>query len=366
MAITKPSQPGPLRQARAGRKAAPDLPQLDFVGCEAIPMSREQYRRFEGRLEVWDAELRTAWMVREGPAPAHEGPSQRLAGLAERIAAVRGLPIVCYGAMALMVADAHGEPRRVMQADQTLYLDLFRANLIGARALLVGRHNFPDVTLEVDNTTDVRRGKLLLYEAWGFPELWVEVPDTRAPSRPAGRASGLTIHLLEDGAYQASPESRAFPGWRAEDIHSAFNEAVPSPRTHAILERLGRELGARGGTGPDDDPLIRSLRRESEQRGRERGFAEGRAQGVQQGRAVLLRQAALRFGAETAEALAGLLKVEGGPEHLAEIGERIIDCGTGGELLDCAERIVSTSLGRRPRRSPNGASAPLPIKQGGN
>lgn len=229
-----------------------------------------------------------------------------------------------------------------MQADQTLYLDMFRTNLIGARALLVGRHNFPDVTLEVDNTTDVRRGKLLLYEAWGFPELWVEVPDARPPSRPAGRASGLTIHLLEDGAYQASPESRAFPGWRAEDIHSAFNEAVPSPRTHAILERLGRKLGARDGTGPDDDPLIRSLRRES----RERGFAEGRAQGVQQSRAVLLRQATLRFGAETAEALADLLKVAGGPEHLAEIGERIIDCGTGGELLHCAERIVK--LGGEP------------------
>ena len=197
------------------------------------------------------------------------------------------------------------------------------------------------MTLEVDNTTDVRRGKLLLYEAWGFPELWVEVPDARAPSRPAGRASGLTIHLLEDGTYQASPESRAFPGWRAEDIHSAFNEAVPSPRTHAILERLGRALGARGGTGPDDDPLLRSLRRESEQRGREKGFEEGRAQGIQQGRAMLLRQATLRFGAATAEALAGLLKGVGSPERLAEIGERVIDCGTGDDLLDCAERIVS-------------------------
>ena len=352
MAITESSQPGPSQRAQTGRKAEPaalDLPRLDFVGCEAVPMSREQYRRFEGRLEVWDAELKTAWMVREGPAPAHESPSQRLAGLAERIAAVRGLPIMCYGAMALMVADAHGEPRRVMQADQTLYLDMFRANLIGARALLVGEHNFPDVTLEVDNTTDVRRGKLLLYEAWGFPELWVEVPDARAPSRPAGRASGLTIHLLEDGAYQASPESRAFPGWRAEDIHSAFNEAVPSPRTHAILERLGRALGARGGTGPDDDPLLRSLRRESEQQGREKGFeegraqgfGEGRAQGIQQGRAMLLRQATLRFGAATAEALAGLLKGVGSPERLAEIGERVIDCGTGDDLLDCAERIVS-------------------------
>ena len=29
----------------------------------------------------------------------------------------------------------------------------------------------------MDCTTDVRRGKPGLYEAWGFPEVWVEVSD---------------------------------------------------------------------------------------------------------------------------------------------------------------------------------------------
>ena len=35
---------------------------------------------------------------------------------------------------------------------------------------------------------DVGRGKLALYESWGFPELWVEVPDTprRADLRDCG------------------------------------------------------------------------------------------------------------------------------------------------------------------------------------
>lgn len=353
MAKTESRKPTPpQRRASAKQPAAPvmlDLPQLDFVGCKAVPMSSEQYRRFEGRLEVWDAKLKTAWMVRDGPAPAHESPSQRLAGMAERIAAVRGSPIRCYGTMALLVEDARGEPRRVMQADQTLYLDLFRSNLAGARALLVGKHSFPDVTLEVDNTTDVRRGKLLLYEAWGFPELWVEVPDEPAPSRPAGLASGLTIYLLEDGAYQASAESRAFPGWRAQDIHRAFNEIVPSPHTHRILERLGRTLGMQSGTGPDNDPMMRSLRQESRQRGIEQGRAEGieqgRAEGVGQSRAMLLRLATRRFGAQTAEALAGLLQGVGDPERLVEVGERLIDCQTSAELLDHAERIGKTGKG---------------------
>ena len=131
-----------------------------------------------------------------------------------------------------------------------------------------GGHNYPDVVLEVDHTTDVRRGKLKLYEAWGFPELWVEVPEHRPPSRPKSRKPGLTIHLLEDGACRESPESVAFPGWDADAIHEALNEVGRSRRTNAILERLGRRLGAREGTGPDDDTLMRSLRDQSRGEGR--------------------------------------------------------------------------------------------------
>ena len=128
-----------------------------------------------------------------------------------------------------------------------------------------------------------------LYEAWGFPELWVEVPERRVPSRPKSRMPGLAIHLLEDGAYRQSPESVAFPGWRAEDIHEAMNEAGRSARTSAILERLGRWLGAQEGTGPDNDSLLRSLRDQS------------RAQGLSEGRAEMARQMLLSRGIEVSE-----------------------------------------------------------------
>ena len=130
----------------------------------------------------------------------------------------------------------------------------------------------------VDNTTDVRRGKLSLYESWGFPEVWVDVPDAPSPSRPRGRRSGLTIHLLEHGRFRVAAESRAFPGWQAEEIHVALNESTPSAQTSAVVERVAAALGARDGTGPDDDPLFRSQRRQ----GFERGRAEGRAQMVRQ------------------------------------------------------------------------------------
>ena len=286
VAPAKPKPDGPPA-------AVPMLPlsELEFAGCEAFPLTRGEYSRHEGRLEVWDAETETAWRVRSTTA-AHESPAEGLVGLVERIAAVRGSPIRCYGSTDLLVRDAEGEPRRVMQADQVVYLYPSRVDLLGSPAMVVGEHPFPDVVLEVDHTTDVRRGKLRLYESWGFPELWVEVPEHRPPSRSRSRRAGLTIHLLEEGTYRESPVSRAFPGWRAATVHTALNEIGPSGRTHTELERLGRTLGERDGTGPDDDPLLRSLRAQSraEAKGRAEGEAKGRAEGEATGRMETVRE----------------------------------------------------------------------------
>ena len=281
--------PLPESPASLPSPAGPPPSELEFIGCKAVPMTYDQLRRYEGRLEVWDAEAETAWMVREPTSPTHESPSHGLAGLTALIAAVRGSPISCYGSMDLLVRDAHGKPRRIMQADQTVYLRPWRAELLSASAMVVGEHNYPDVVLEVDHTTDVRRGKLKLYESWGFPELWVEVPEHRPKGRPKGRMPGLTMYLLEDGSYRESPQSVAFPGWRAEDVHEAMNEVGRSARTNAVLERLGRELGAREGTGPDDDALLRSLRSQSR--------AEGRA--------AMVRQMLLSRGIEVSEGFPG-------------------------------------------------------------
>ena len=316
------------------------LSELEFTGCEAVPMTWDQLRRYDGRLEVWDARTRTAWMVREPTSPTHENPSHGLAGLAALIAAVRGAPIKCFGSMDLMVRDERGEPRRIMQADQTVYLYPERVELLGAGAMVVGRHNYPDVVLEVDHTTDVRRGKLKLYESWGFPELWVEVPEHRVASRPRGLAPGLTIHRLEGGAYRASPESRAFPGWRAEAIHEAMNEAERSLRTDGMLEALGRRLGARDGTGPDDDALMRSLRRQSRVEGERKGRLQGLAEGERKGRADALGRFAHRMlrsrGVEVSERLFA------DPVFAASSEEAVFDaasaCSSEAELLAVLRR----------------------------
>ena len=76
--------------------------------------------------------------------------------------------------------------------------------------------------------------------------------------------------------------SGAFPGWTAAEIHAALNETIPSERTSAVLRRVGAALGARDGTGPDDDLMLGWHRRQ----GRAEGVAQGRAEGIAQGGAA--------------------------------------------------------------------------------
>ena len=133
--------------------------------------------------------------------------------------------------------------------------------------------------LEVDLTTDVRPRKMGLYQAWGFGELWVEVPENRAPSRP-NRKPGLTIRILGPAGYQEATESRAFATWTAREIHDALNETALSESTVAALRRVGRLLGERGGTVTDDDPFMRLAREQSRHEGLEAGVGKGRLETV--------------------------------------------------------------------------------------
>ena len=236
---------------------------LRFPGSRRVPLTRDEFERSEERIEVWDARTETAWVVADKHG-VHEGTSRRLPHLAERIASVRGAPIASYGSVTLLVRDAEGRPLRAMEADETLYLHATRS-AIPKRSMVVGEHDFPDVVLEVDHTTDVRPGKLLLYEAWGFPELWVVVPPDGASPR---RAAGVTIHRLQDGGYRSTPASEALPGWTAAEIYDAMTEPTLTAATCRVLERVGRALGARDGTGPADDPLSRVLLAEGRLAGR--------------------------------------------------------------------------------------------------
>ena len=73
--------------------------------------------------------------------------------------------------------------------------------------------------------------------------------------------------------------------------------------------------------------------------GREQGLEQGLERGRAEERALLCRLAARKFDAETAERLSGLLDRLTDPERLAEVGDWIIECGTGADLLDRTGRL---------------------------
>ena len=271
------------------RRHSPDAAADGFPGCRAVRISRDEIVDYDGRIEFWDAGQETAY-VAEPTSHYHEGPAWRLGALVEYIAAARGSSIICYGNADLVLRDAKGERSRILQADNAIYLHPERDAPKGES--LEAAERLPDVVLEVDLTTNVYRRKLSLYEQMGVGELWVEVPDA-AMRRPRSRAPGLAIHVLgKNGRYRHADASVAFVGWTAEEIHAALYEPELTPATAAVLWRIGRALGAREGTAPQDNEFLRTGIKEGwceglaegRQRGREEGREEGRKEGREEGR----------------------------------------------------------------------------------
>ena len=357
MASPPAAAPAPEARSEAARPASAEHPP-EFPGCRSVRITRADLDDYEGRFEYWDGDTETAWVVREPVTVYHEGPGQRLAALLTRIAAVRGAPILTLGTADLALRDARGERRRIMQADQMVYLDPLGTQPPGPW-VEVGTDHLPDVVLEVDYSTDVRRGKLGLYEAWGFPEVWVEVPASGSPRR----RPGLTIHRRSADGYRAVAASVALPGWTAAEIHAALNEPALSEATRAVLERVGRALGDAGGTGPDDDLWLGAQRLEAraagQAEGRAAGHAEGRASGRAEGRASgraeghvemvvsMLRSRGLAVSERLAARIAG--------EDPAVLAAEALACRDEADLLarlQARSRPAAPGAGRRSRSRP--------------
>ena len=326
---------------RAERVVGPSVPTPtatpDFPGCDPVSLPTwDDVWAYDGRIEYWLRETGTAWVMRDA-GPVHENAPNLLSELLTRMCLERGSRFLLAGAVYLMERDADGRPRQVLVGDQTIYLDrsVWRPR---DPAIVLGVDPLPDVILEVDHTTDVRRNKLPVYEAWGFPEVWVDTPDESSPNRPRGLRPGLTIYVLDDGRrFRIADESRAFPTWTAAQLHAALNESRLSAHTLADLTRVGRRLGESEGTTPDDDPQLgrhrRQARAEGIAQGRAEGIAQARAEGVARERALLRRLVEQKFGpataARTAEALA---RIED-PRRLTEAFDLITACDDGNELL---------------------------------
>ena len=254
----------------------------DFPGCESFHLPASEIDHYEGRLEFWDGVTETAWKVCEPTSIQHEQPSRRLVRMAERVASLRGSAIECFGSADLVRRDAAGRKRWLMQADEVLYLHPDRVRLQGP-AIDVDADPLPDVVLEVDHTTDVRRRKLGIYKESGFPEIWVLVP-----WESSVRAPGLAIHVRRGGGYREEPASRAFPGWKAEEIHRALTETPWSETAWRALERTALAMGEREGTTPQHDPLMASESARVQARSHARAVAATlRARGIEMSSQIL-------------------------------------------------------------------------------
>ena len=225
----------------------------DFPGCESFHLPASEIDHYEGRLEFWDGYTETAWKIPDTPIQ-HEGPSRRLVQMSERCAMLRGSAIESFGSADLVRLDGAGRKRWLMQADEMLYLHREVWSRLQGPAIDVDADPLPEVVLEVDHTTDVRRRKLGIYKESGFAEIWVLVP-----WESSVRASGLTIHVRHGEGYRKEAASRAFPGWKAQEIHLALTEAPMSETAWRALERTALAMGAREGTTSEDDPLMRSV-----------------------------------------------------------------------------------------------------------
>ena len=77
-------------------------------------------------------------------------------------------------------------------------------------------------------------------------------------------------------------------------MHRALNEPELSDATMAVLRKIGRTLGAALGVGPDDDPLLRTERRERRTVGHAAGRTAGHAEGRTEARVEPQREAVLQ------------------------------------------------------------------------
>ena len=107
-----------------------------------------------------------------------------------------------------------------------------------------------------------------------------------------------------------------------------------------VPRHSGEEKGLPPGTKLEEIPAMLA---ETVQEWYEKERAKGREEGRAEQRVLLRRLAARKFDAATAEQLAGRLAAIPDPERLAEVGEWLLECEDGRELLQRVERLGATS-----------------------
>ena len=134
--------------------------------------------------------------------------------------------------------------------------------------------------------------------------------------RPRDVASGLRGDGASTGGSQPC-------GVVATGLAAALRSLAQAGDLNAMASTLGENI----------DHYVEQRSESAFKQGVERGIGEG----LEHERALLLRQAARKFDAETVARLSVLLERIDDPERFADIGEDLMDCATGAELLARAE-----------------------------
>ena len=151
-------------------------------------------------------------------------------------------------------------------------------------------------------------------------------------SRSAADLSRAARRLAELLAGGQGELRRLFAQWLWA-LRRRLEGGGPAPRLpeDVDLEDMAVSLEERVAEWPK--PYLRQGREE----GMEQGISLGREQGMEQGmeheRQLLRRLAAARFDSATADRLAAAIGAEADPQRLMEVGEAIVRCATGLELL---------------------------------
>ena len=149
------------------------------------------------------------------------------------------------------------------------------------------------------------------------------------------RLAGLLVEWLRPPGRQELKRAFADWLWTLWRRLEADEDEPPASAEELTLEEVRMTLEERVSRWPE--PYIRQGIEQGLEQGIEQGLEQGLEQGVEQGlerqRMLLRRQAAARFGANTAERLSARLRQEESQERLAEIGEAIVCCETGEDLL---------------------------------
>ena len=157
-------------------------------------------------------------------------------------------------------------------------------------------------------------------------------------SLPEGRNLMAGLIRLEHSRSPADVEpvlavlAQWLSGPEHEGLRRAFGEWMW--QVHAPARRPGMEWPALDDWSEDRSMLYETVKEWTAQ-----WLAEGRVEGRAKGQSeVMRRQAARKFGVVTADRLAEELERVHDPEQVIEVGEWLIECESGEELLDRVRR----------------------------